>query len=369
MLNAQLPSFEKSHDDLKYLLSTAKTRWITQDELARDDDSFSQITALLVLAHYQTSPSDIRMILDHPKIHLAVVEGQGDSLANQSNHSKKSLLGVILMIEEGGVDDEALTQAIIEGRRRPRGQLVPQALVGSTACREFLVHKTLRIMRITIHPDLTNQGLGSTLVTAAKHYSEQKKFDSLSTSFGITPNLINFWRKNSFNLLKVGTHRDGASGTQSAFMLRPLSQQSEHLLNVYTFKFKKDFLAALSKQYRNLESENIYAILKSLSLNHRALNSNELSQIHAYSNHFRTFEESVASLVKGLLNCFADQSIRNISTAEARLLIMRLLQGRSENTCIQNFHLTGKKQLNSTLRKQSRRLFDSYTNNGEHNKH
>ena len=71
---------------------------------------------LLLLAHYQTTPSDLRSLLDAPDLALLTL------------WENEALSGVVLLVREGGLAPD-LAEQIWLGRRRPRGQLLPQTLL------------------------------------------------------------------------------------------------------------------------------------------------------------------------------------------------------------------------------------------------
>jgi len=344
LLDAKLP--ETQNTLLTSLTDSADIYWYSQNELAENNTLLKHLTALLVLAHYQTSPSDIRLILDHPKIHIGVIS------------NKSRLLGALLIMEEGGINDPDLAEHIFQGRRRPRGQLVPQALIAATGAAQFMIQSSYRIMRIAIHPEFTNLGLGSALINATYDYAENKHIDFISTSFGVTPELVPFWSKNQFGILKLGTHKDGASGTQSMIMMRAISAQSDQLFTQYADIFKDTFLFGLSRQHRALSTEKVLTVLENLPLTSTQINSNEQSQLQAFAEHFRSFDDSLAILHPFILNCVADKVIHHLNKPQIYLLLMQVFQGRSVQTAVQTFKLKGKKQLDGELRAGVKALLD-----------
>ncbi|HPQ97158.1 MAG TPA: DUF1726 domain-containing protein, partial [Thiolinea sp.] len=88
---------------------------LDRDRLAWDEVLLQQVFGLLVTAHYQTRPSDLRQLLDAPglSVHALLQAGQ--------------VLAVGVLSREGGFDP-ALAQAIHTGQRRPHGHPVPQSL-------------------------------------------------------------------------------------------------------------------------------------------------------------------------------------------------------------------------------------------------
>ena len=71
---------------------------------------------LMTLAHYRTSPLDLRRLLDGENQRFYFAEYQ------------QNLLGAIWALEEGNMTDDELIIQIQQGKRRPKGNLVPQTL-------------------------------------------------------------------------------------------------------------------------------------------------------------------------------------------------------------------------------------------------
>jgi len=297
-----------------------------------------QITALLVSAHYQTSPSDIRMILDHPKLQLGLIQ------------ENACLLAVVLLLQEGGVDDPQLAQNIIAGTRRPKGHLVPQSLTSSTANPAFLSYTSYRIMRIAVHPSVSHQGLGSKLISAAAELGGKNSIDYLSASFGFTSMLIKFWASNHFQLLRVGYHKDAASGAQSAIVTRALHNDVKHDLQQAQMQFQQHFVFGLNNIYRNLELETTLGTLRTLEPTGQKQSLETLSSIEMYAHQHRSFEDCAPHLFAFVLGCFSNSLVTKLSKQEQQLLCIRVLQGRSLSSSVKLLKLEGKKQLNQALK-------------------
>ena len=88
---------------------------LDRDRLAADEATLAQLFGLLVLAHYRTSPLDLRHLLDGPNVTVWAVR------------CGATVVATALTVREGGFDP-ALARAIYEGRRRPRGHLIAQSL-------------------------------------------------------------------------------------------------------------------------------------------------------------------------------------------------------------------------------------------------
>ncbi|WML89514.1 GNAT family N-acetyltransferase [Thiothrix lacustris] len=185
-------------------------RQLDRDELAANEALLRQVFGLLVTAHYQTRPSDLRQMLDAPDISIHVLEQDGKMLA------------VALLSREGGLDTE-LTAAIHAGVRRPHGHLIPQTLTfhaHMAGAAELLCE---RVMRIAVCPPLQHQGLGAQLLLHLLAFAERSGVDYMGVSYAMTPNLLRFWERAGFVLARVGFRKDAASGSHSVVQVKALS--------------------------------------------------------------------------------------------------------------------------------------------------
>lgn len=342
-LSLNRPTFSNESDETLPLTQLSIT-WPRQAELSERPELLEQTIDLLVNAHYQTSPDDIRLILDHPGVHLALGFEQNDS-------GDRKLIAAMLLIEEGMIQEESLQEDILAGVRRLRGHLVPQSLATFSGEAGFLGYRYLRVVRIAVRAQYAGQGVGSRLLTQAYEYALREGFNFLSTAFGLTPELLKFWRKNKFSLVKLGIQKDNASACYSAMMLSPISSDTnfKELKNT----FSESLIMGCNRQYRNHDPNVLLEAFSSIESERKnpALSSKQLRQVERFARASLSMEDCMGELVHLTLFCLRDKSIRANEASYLLLLIRRVLQGRSISTCVEEFKLTGKKELDKTLRK------------------
>ena len=177
---------------------------------------------LLTLAHYRTSPLDLRRLLDAPQQHFLLAE------------SAEGLLGCVWATEEGGLRDEQLIQDICRGVRRPRGNLAAQMLAFQYDLPQACELTSLRISRIAVQPKWQQKSIGRRLI---EYFAMAAEVDFLSVSFGYTAELANFWQQCGFVLVLLGEYKESSSGCYTTLALRPLTEAG-HIL---TDKVSRDF--------------------------------------------------------------------------------------------------------------------------------
>lgn len=199
-------------------LRTADTHYqqIDRDALLENEALLQQVFGLLVTAHYQTRPSDLRQILDAPQISVHVLQIEGQVVA------------VALLSHEGGLDAD-LTAAIYAGKRRPHGHLLPQSLTFHAKIEGAAGLQCERVMRIAVHPDAQGKGLGSALLKYVKQYAQKKNADYVGVSYAATPLLPAFWERAGFRSVRLGYRKDKASGARSLMQVYPLTPSGETL--------------------------------------------------------------------------------------------------------------------------------------------
>lgn len=326
-----------------------RTAWIAQAVLAQNEHLLEQIVSLLVTAHYRTSPSDLRLILDHPRVRILI----------SYNKVQEEVLGVCLIIEEGGLKSKQLAEDIVSGKRRPRGQLFPQALCASSANTAFLEQKCYRVMRIAVHPKFQSKGIGSSLLKSVIEAAKDNEIDSVTSSYGLTPELLSFWHKNKFNSVKLGLKVDGASGLQSLMMMHPVSKRAGQLLKVAVEQFLAAFLFKLSRQHQYLPVATVTAIFQTLSKTELKQKPIITNKIRAFANGFRPYDESDLDVFNYVLSQISTSAWLKLSEDNQAILVMKVLQNRDQAACLKYLNLTGKKQFDSALRRAVSNLLGS----------
>lgn len=178
---------------------------------------------LLHQAHYQTSPNDLKLLLDDPAQRLVL------------QYRSEQLTGLVWLASEGPIEP-ALNQAIQQGRRRPPGNLLPQALSYFLQCPQGAALRWGRVVRIAVSPDLQGRGLGSRLLAAVER--QPHGYTGLGTSFGATPELTRFWLRNGYRPVRLGARRDAASGQHALLLLKPQTPCAADLTDLLASMFQ-----------------------------------------------------------------------------------------------------------------------------------
>ena len=179
---------------------------------------------LMTLAHYRTSPLDLRRLLD------------GENQCFYFAEYQQNLLGAIWALEEGNMADDELIIQIQQGKRRPKGNLVPQALCFYENLPQACKLRSLRISRIAVQPNWQKQGIGQNLMK----FMGNSEVDFISVSFGYTDELAKFWQKCGFVLVHLGEHQEASSGCYSAIALKGLSKEGLALVDTAYKQFQRN---------------------------------------------------------------------------------------------------------------------------------
>ena len=243
---------------------------------------------------------------------------------------------------------------IIAGTRRPRGHLFPQALCASSGLTECLSQRSYRITRIAVSLDARQRGIGSALLTAACELARANNIDSLSSSFGLRSELVSFWSKNNFDLVKLGLHADGASGTQSIMVMRPLSDAACTLSTALRKQFQSYFLFNLNRLYQSLDGENCLAILRMLAARTAPDDFPQplvTPTLKAFAFAQRSYEDTNQEIYNYVLTSLNSQNWHQLDQSLESLLVMKVLQDHSNTHCCKYLKRQGKKDIEQSLRK------------------
>jgi len=222
---------------------------IKQDSWLDKEKTLDECFLLLVSAHYQTSPDDIRWILDDPSVSTWLMKADNQLISTA-------------IISEEGLLDSSLSLAVAQGIRRPRGHLLPQSLLAHEGHLDAGDYRYWRISRIASQSHLQKQGYASQLLTKIGEAGIEDKVDFLSTSFAATFDVVNFWQKNGFICVRLGTARDQASGCYSVMMLKPLNAKAEKQALLYQAFYLSNLKQNLDRDYPDIEQKLAQALVQ-----------------------------------------------------------------------------------------------------------
>ena len=201
----------------------------------------AEFYSLMTLAHYRTSPLDLRRLFDGENQRFYFAEYQ------------QNLLGASWALEEGNMADDELIIQIQQGKRRPKGNLVPQALCFHENLSQACKLRSLRISRIAVQPNWQKQGIGQNLMK----FMENSEVDFLSVSFGYTDELAKFWQKCGFVLVHLGEHQEASSGCYSAIALKGISKEGLALVDTAYKQFQRNIPLSFHPFVINFEQNQL----------------------------------------------------------------------------------------------------------------
>ncbi|TMX43889.1 DEAD/DEAH box helicase [Vibrio rotiferianus] len=333
LLNAELEAINVAEIGEIALVNLRKS------ELISNPSVLNTCFALLVNAHYQTSPSDLLHLLQDECSQIYVALHNSD------------VVGVMMTVEEGNLD-ENLVKEIQLGRRRPKGHLAPVSIINQLGYPEVGALSTLRVMRIAVHPEFQGQGIGQQMLAKLEE-DAPSHISYLSTSFGATSELIRFWQRSGFDAIRLGTMRDAASGCYSLLMIRQCSPQPyQGWIEEAKALFEELISLSASSIYPRLEPSLIRSLFF-LPMEVSPLNQTKLSLIEHYACGGNSFESVSVWLQQWLWQNGLDEV--------SDLMISKLLLNQDWSQCARQYGLLGRKQVESTLRSELQVMLAKFT--------
>ena len=213
---------------------------IDRAQLIDNPLKLQQMYSLLSQAHYRTTPSDLRLILDSPNMHLWLVSDE------------QHVIAICLVAVEGpvskfdvdsqGMSAEQLAMAMHRGFRRPKGNLVPQILIAQEGLLEAASYKFARVVRIATANQYRRLGLARQLLAAVESWALSQSCDYLAASFSLQCDLLQFWRSEGFSLVRVGHQLDKVTASHNALVLKSINQRPSLLLTLqHSFSVRLKF--------------------------------------------------------------------------------------------------------------------------------
>lgn len=287
------------------------------------------IMSLYVSSHYKNTPNDLQMLSDAPAHHIFVLLGP------MSSH-KQTLpepLCVIQVCLEGDISKSSVMNGLRQGKRAS-GDMIPWTISQQFQDNDFASLSGVRIVRIATHPDYQGMGYGSRSIHLLNQYykgqiinlneentteldikpveneeidlltekiaprqnlpplllklseREAEQLDYMGVSFGLTAELLRFWKKNGFVPVYLRQTANDLTGEHSCIMLNNLKDnqdedienKEESWLVSYWKDFRHRFISLLSFEFRKFNTRTVLSILqqKHCKEETQALTRNEL---------------------------------------------------------------------------------------------
>ncbi|KAL4224487.1 N-acetyltransferase 10 [Mactra antiquata] len=255
-----------------------------------------RIMSLYVSSHYKNTPNDLQLLSDAPAHHIFVLLGPVDP--NQS--SLPEILCVLQVCLEGEISKSSIMNSLSRGKRAS-GDLIPWTVSQQFQDHDFPSLSGARIVRIATHPDYQGMGYGRRAMHLLEQYYEGKiqniseqtlddkneaeivaddevtlleervnprkhlppllmklnerkaeQLDYIGVSYGMTSDLLRFWKKCSFVPVYLRQTANELTGEHSCIMLKALrSEENEsNWLQAFWLDFRRRFISLMSYQFR-----------------------------------------------------------------------------------------------------------------------
>lgn len=335
-----------------------------------------RIWSLYTSAHYKNTPNDLQMLSDAPAHRLFVL--LGPRRPNASSTALPDVLCVIQVAFEGRISQKSVQSQMSRGNKAS-GDMIPWVISQQFNDNEFATLSGARIVRVATHPDVQKMGYGSKAIELLiSHFqggfntevldvgvygnegsvenADGKKAGAggvadsdgdlqheeitqkatlppllvpvselpceqlnwLGVSYGLTPELLNFWSRHMFKMCYIRQSTNDLTGEHSVIMLRQMQvvggrarkeasvQADDSWLQGYVHDYRRRIISLLSYGFNTLPSSMAITLIdpdKELTSAHKSVESDELKasalsvssdQARAYNSPALTASELVS---------------------------------------------------------------------------
>lgn len=329
------------------------TELLDREKLSANEAQLRELMGLLIIAHYRTSPGDLRGMLDCPNLRLYAVFFQ------------KKIIAAAVIAEEGHLPDE-LIDPIWLGQRRLRGHILPQSLSQQLGFRNAPKLACARVVRIAVHPGLQGQTLGSSLLRVLSGELKEQGFDCIGASFAVTEQVLRFWNHNDFVTVRVGMSKEKSSGCHAGLVMRPLSADGLVMLQLAQERFLNQLPLAIEEYLKELSVGLVLALFSGAVDQgfgrvrehiYGVLDEQDSLDVEAFTCGNRNYETCLLALRKKVfLNIDGLKATSLLSELEKSIVVKKIIQALSWEEVVQFLSLSGKKSAHTLLRKAIKKL-------------
>uniref|UniRef100_A0A8C2ZC91 RNA cytidine acetyltransferase n=1 Tax=Cyclopterus lumpus TaxID=8103 RepID=A0A8C2ZC91_CYCLU len=296
------------------LPQTCDLYYVNRDTLFcyhKASEAFLQrLMALYVASHYKNSPNDLQLLSDAPAHHLFCLLPPVPPTQN----SLPEVLAVVQVCLEGEISQQSILNSLSRGKKAS-GDLIPWTVSEQFQDPEFGSLSGARVVRIAVNPDYQGMGYGTRALQMLQMYYEGKfptmdesthsnpneitsvsseavslleevitprkelpplllklserraeRLDYLGVSFGLTNQLLKFWRKAGYTPVYLRQTPNDLTGEHSCVMLKELNTdeaaEQSQWLSAFWKDFRRRFLSLLSYQFSRFHPSMSLSILQ-----------------------------------------------------------------------------------------------------------
>lgn len=284
------------------LPETCSLYYVNRDTLFcyhKASETFLQrLMALYVSSHYKNSPNDLQMLSDAPAHHLFCLLPP----VPHTNNSLPEVLAVVQVCLEGEISQQSILHSLSRGKKAS-GDLIPWTISEQFQDSKFGSLSGGRVVRIAVNPDYQGMGYGTRALQLLQQYYQgqfaalddkqptpvafnsvsneamslleevvsprtdlpplllklnertAERLDYLGVSYGLTPQLLKFWKKAGFVPAYLRQTPNDLTGEHSCVMLKVLdgedTAEQSQWLPAFWKDFRRRFLSLLSYQFRS----------------------------------------------------------------------------------------------------------------------
>lgn len=284
------------------------------------EDFLQRLVGLYVSSHYKNSPDDLLLMSDAPAHHLFVLLGPVD----QKSSNLPFIFTVVQICLEGQIVKEKVIDTQLQRGKAAAGDLIPWTISQQFQDNEFPSLSGVRVVRIASHPDHQKMGYGSRALELLSLYYEggitslensnlpekdtpriknkskdngpsilhseklkprenlppllldlkdrpPERLHYMGVSFGLTPQLYNFWKKSQFFPLYLRQTPNDLTGEHTMIMLKNLKSDDLEIqcdpqwLSLFAKDFRKRFITLMSYSFNHFPASLCLSILNAKS--------------------------------------------------------------------------------------------------------
>jgi len=294
---------------------------IDRDELFfnRGDDMLKQLVGLLVMTHYRNKPNDLVLMGNAPHHMLRAV-----------TIPSGKVIGALHICIEGSLDDNLLK--LIEEIKK--GHMIPLVVYRYyPQYKAFCYLKGLRVVRVAVHSELWNRGIGSWILARLEDEAKDERYDWIGAGFGSSYELVNFWIKNGFIPIALSPRPNKVSGEFSAVVVKPITVKARELLEHISREFRLRLIESLHDPYFIMDSYTVVALLSKGFGDYKAkaeFKGAQRLRLESYIRGVMPYEgasDAIKALVRAHFLTVPERRLR-LTQEQERLLVLKVLQGR-----------------------------------------